>query len=114
MPGNFQAVPEKICVVQKPGIIYQSPDIFKKKSNFLIFMGIFTNFDKYICIKRVQFLSEIGFYDVKYQNLRPIFTAARKNIFGKVVTLFLFCWKKAKEQPEFMCSFWLLRVNFRR
>ena len=30
---------------------------------------------------------EIVFYDDKYQNLRPIFAAARKSIFGKVVTL---------------------------
>ena len=32
-------------------------------------------------------LSEIGFYYAKYQNLRPTFAAAWKNIFGKVVTL---------------------------
>ena len=35
----------------------------------------------------MQISSEIVFYDAKYQNLRPIFAAARENIFGNVVTL---------------------------
>ena len=34
--------------------------------------------------------SEVGFYDVMNQNLRPIFTAAHKTIFGKMVTLAIF------------------------
>ena len=38
-------------------------------------------------IKGEQISSEIGFNDAKYQNLRLIFNAARKIIFGKVVTL---------------------------
>ena len=52
-------------------------------------MGIFTNLGKYIyiCIKRGQISSEIRLYDAKYQNLWPIFSADRKNIFEKVVTL---------------------------
>ena len=35
----------------------------------------------------MQISSGIGFYDVKYQNSRPIFTVALNNIFGKMVTL---------------------------
>ena len=81
----FQASPEKLRVAQKSAI-FQSPEILKNKSNFLIFMDIFMNFDIYMH-KKSAFLSESGFYDVKYKNLRPIFAAARKNIFGKVVTL---------------------------
>ena len=34
-------------------------------------MGIFINFDKYMSHKS-QMSSEIGFYDAKYQNLKPI------------------------------------------
>ena len=36
----------------------------------------------------MQFSLEIWFYGAKYQNLRPIFAAASKNIFGKMVALF--------------------------
>ena len=37
---------------RKPGIIFQSPEFEKKKkTNVLIFMGIFTNFDKYMSQK---------------------------------------------------------------
>ena len=46
MPRNFLAGLENSGVAQMPGIIFQSPEIKKEKSNFLIFMGIFTNFDK--------------------------------------------------------------------
>ena len=35
----------------------------------------------------MQISSKIVFYDAKCQNLKPIFAAARKNIFGKVVTM---------------------------
>ena len=49
-------------------------------------MGTFYEF-RQIYGRKVQISSEIRFYDAKYQNLRPIFTAARKNILKKVVTL---------------------------
>ena len=49
-------------------------------------MGIFTNFDKYMRQKSANFVRN-EFHDAKYQNVRPIFAAARKNIFGKVVIL---------------------------
>ena len=38
-------VRKKICVAWNPGIIFQSPEVFKSKSNFLIFKGTFKNFD---------------------------------------------------------------------
>ena len=61
--------------------IFKSLELF----NF-IFMGISTKLDKYMHQKSAIF-ARIGFYDVKHQNLRPIFAAVRKNIFGNVVTL---------------------------
>ena len=40
----------------KPGIIFQSPDFLKHKSNFLIVMGICTNFDNYMHPKSTNFV----------------------------------------------------------
>ena len=85
-PGGL----EKICATQKPGIIFQSPKFFKHKSNFLIlrdFFFFFLQISTNIRIKRVQIWSEVGFYDAKCKNLRPIFAAALKSIFEKVVIL---------------------------
>ena len=45
----------KYRVARKPRIIFQSPEILKKSFLF-IFMGIFTNFDKYIHQKRENFI----------------------------------------------------------
>ena len=56
MPGNFWAGTEKICVAGKPGIIFQSPEFLKNKSNFLIFMGVFTNVNKYEDQRRANFV----------------------------------------------------------
>ena len=77
MPGIFQAGPETLHLARKPGIIFHSPEFLKHMTNFLnLILRISTN----ICVNRVQSLPETGFYDVKYQNSRPTFTAAR-NIF---------------------------------
>ena len=40
VPGNVRANAEKLHLAQKPGIIFQSPEILNNKTNFLIFMGI--------------------------------------------------------------------------
>ena len=79
----MQGCPEKLHLAWKPGIIFQSLEFLKNKMNFLISMGMFTNFDKYMGQKSANFV----FYDVKNQNLRPNFTAAQKNIFRKDVTM---------------------------
>ena len=50
---------EKLCVARKPGIISQRLDFFKNKSNFLIFISIFTKFDKYMH-KKGQISPETG------------------------------------------------------
>ena len=81
MPGNFRAGLEKNCVARKPGLIFQSPESFKNKSNFLIFMGILTKFDKYMHQKSANFVHFFFFFYAKYKNLKPIFAAARKNSF---------------------------------
>ena len=65
------------------GKITCSPELFSKAQNFY-FYGYFYKFQY---ASKVQILSETGFYDAKYRNLRPIFAAAQKNIFGKVVTI---------------------------
>ena len=57
-----------------PELFFKARNFKKNKSNFLILLDIFTNFDKYMH----QNSDEIGFYG-----------AARKNIFGKVVALYL-------------------------
>ena len=85
---NFRAGLEKLHLAQKPEIIFQSPELLENKTNFLIFKGIFMNFDKYMGKKSAHFIRN-SVYDTKYQNLRPIFATARKNIFGKLVTLYL-------------------------
>ena len=86
VPGNFKAGPGIICVARKPGIIFQSPT-FSNISHIFLFSWVCLRISTTICIKRVHISSEIGFYDAKYQNFRSIFGAARKTIFGKVVTL---------------------------
>ena len=43
---NFRADPEKLRPSRKPGFIFQNPEFKKNNTNFLIFMGIFMNFDK--------------------------------------------------------------------
>ena len=68
---------------RKPGIISKC---FENKTNFLIFIGILTNFNKYVRQKSANFV-RIGFCNGKFQKLRPIFATARINIFGKMVTL---------------------------
>ena len=65
---------------------FPSPEFFKTKTNFLISMAVFLLISTNIWVKRVHISSEIVFYDAKY-HLRMIFSAARINIFGKVVTL---------------------------
>ena len=49
-------------------------------------MGYFYEFRQIYGSKK-QISLEIEFYDATYKNSKPIFAAARKNIFGKVVTL---------------------------
>ena len=44
------------------------------------------NFDKIYESKKRKFRQKLGFM-MQNHNLRPIFATARKNIFGKVVTL---------------------------
>ena len=73
-------------LARKNHIYPGSPEEFKKRHSFL-FLGIFLHVLTTKCVKRMQILSEIGFYVAKYQNLSPIFAAARKNIFGQMVTL---------------------------
>ena len=47
MPENVNVDESwKIMSVRKPGIIFQSPEVFKNKSIFSYFWGMFTNFDK--------------------------------------------------------------------
>ena len=53
VPGNFWVGPEKLWVAPKPRNIFQSPEVFKNKSNFLIFMGIL-QISTNICIKITQ------------------------------------------------------------
>ena len=87
--GNyFRAGPEKLHLAQKFRIIFQRPE-FKKKIRQI--MGIFTNVDKYIHVdqKSVNFIRNCVLW-CQESNLRPTFTAARKNIFGKVVTLYFY------------------------
>ena len=86
MPGNFRDGPEKLHLARKPGIIFQSPEVFKNKTNFITFRGISKNSTN-IWVIIVQISSEVVFYDAKYYNLRPIFAVSRKNSFRKVVTL---------------------------
>ena len=66
---------------------FPKPGMFKKISQIFLFLWAFLRILTNICIKRMQISSEIGFYDAKYQTSRTIFAAARKNTFGKVVTL---------------------------
>ena len=72
------------------------PELFSIARNFpkvrhifilFLILWVFLRFPTNICVKRVQISPEVVFYEVKYQNLRPNFTSARKNIFGKVVNL---------------------------
>ena len=52
---GHQAGLEKSHLARKPGIIFQSREILKNKTNFLISMCIFTNFDKYMSQKSAHF-----------------------------------------------------------
>ena len=81
VPGKITSSPEAQNNFSKPGIWKK-----KKKTNFLICVGIFTNFDKYTGQKSAHFVRNCV-YDAKNQNWGPIFATAGKNIFGKVVTL---------------------------
>ena len=87
-PGARQVPdwPGKITPSPEARTIFQSPEFFQNMTNFLIFMGIFMNFDKIYESKKRKFRQKLGFM-MQNHNLRPIFATARKNIFGKVVTL---------------------------
>ena len=85
--------PKFTGLARKNYITPGSPEIFSIALNFskirqsFLIIWVFSQFSSKICVESVQISSEVTFYDVKYQNLRPIFSEVRKNIFGKVVTL---------------------------
>ena len=82
VPGSFRAGPEKYVYPGSPELFSKAQNFSKVSQMFLIlwvFLWISTN----ICITRMQISSEIGIYSARYQNLWPMFAAARKNIFGK-------------------------------
>ena len=66
---------------------FPKPRIFKKLRQRWVFLWVVLQISTKICVQRVQISSEIGFYNAKYPNLRPIFAVAQKSIFGKMVTL---------------------------
>ena len=53
---------------------------FSKVSQIFLFLRVLLRISTIVRIKRLQSWSEIWFYDGKYQNLRPIFAAARKSV----------------------------------
>ena len=71
-------VPGKRHLARKLGIIFHSSEVFKIRQLFLTVWEFYV----FHMIKERRFRPKVG-----YQNLRTIFTAARKHIFGKIVTL---------------------------
>ena len=70
----------------KPRNFIHSPEFLKNKTfffNFMGFMGTFMSFNRYLCQKECKCCRNLS----SYPNLRPIFSAVRKNIFSKMVTL---------------------------
>ena len=62
---------------------FSKPGIFLKTSQSFLFLWVFfSEFRHIYASKECKFCEKLGFYDAKYQNFRPIFAAARKNIFG--------------------------------
>ena len=80
---NFLGWPIKIK--SSPELFFIARNFTKQIQFIFNFMGIFTNFH-WIYASRVHISSKIGFYDVKYQNLRQIFSAAQIFFFWKMVT----------------------------
>ena len=53
-------ISEILHLARKPRIIFQSPECFTNKTNFLILMGIFTNFDRYM-VQKSKFRQKLSF-----------------------------------------------------
>ena len=75
---KFQGGPETLCAARNYFLL--------NISQISYLYGYFYKFQQIYASKECIW-SEIGFYDAKNQTLRPIFAAARKKYFGKVVTL---------------------------
>ena len=95
LQGNHvQGWPGKITSSRKLGLIFHCPECFENMTNYLNFMGILTNFPLIYASKEGIFPSKEGILRQKLGFMRPsikildkIFTAARKFIFGNMITL---------------------------
>ena len=59
MTGNSRAGRKKVCVARKPGIIFQSPEFFKNKSDFLY--GYFYVFPQMYASTESKFRQKLDF-----------------------------------------------------
>ena len=82
--GEITSSPEKRHIARKSGIIFHNPDFLNQiRQMFLI---VLIRLRKYTnIVSNVHRCHQHLGFDVKHSS--PIFTAARKNVFGKMVTL---------------------------
>ena len=83
-PGaqNCTGWPGKIHIAWWPGIIFHSPE-FLKIIQISFILWAFLRISPNIYVKSADYVQNWRFYDVRFQNLTPMFTVTRKNIFWK-------------------------------